>query len=279
MRTCALRRALFLLAFSFASTSFAEDYNALILQSISEMPTGGVYKQDKAASDALTKSITTREGQLHVEVNASAPSYCSGATYQVFLKTLQKLQTDGKIEISPATARSLGTRPEGSWLMDGHGVWGRWNANGPGTAGLFSDLDLGYNFSDDSFVEAKPGDFMKIFWKEDVGKYEAGHSVIFMGVLPAGATGSKVQEVCYWSSNSKTGYGKKCVPRSKMKKGIFSRLTKPENIQGAGQGELSDRNDYLASLLKKESSFKEAMSMTNTVLPAASRAGVSKSAH
>ncbi len=279
MTKIAMSRAFLLFTLSLASRTYAGDYNALILQSIAEMPSGGVYNQDKAASNALTKSITTREGMLHVEVDASAPSYCSGATYQVFLKTLQKLQADGNIELSPATARSLGTRPEGSWLLDGHGVWGRWNANGPGTAGLFSDLDLGYNFSDDSFVEAKPGDFLKIFWKEDVGKNESGHSVIFMGVLPAGARGSKVQEVCYWSSNSKMGYGKKCVPRSKMKNGIFSRLTKPENIQGAGQGDLSDRNDYLASLLKKESSFKEAMSKTNAVVPNATLKANSQSAH
>jgi hypothetical protein len=262
-----------------SSPSFAGDYNALVLQSIAEMPSGGEYKLNKAASDALTKSITTKDGRLHVAVDAAAPSYCSGATYQVFLKTLQKLQTDGKIEMSPATARSLGTRPEGSWLADGHGVWGRWNANGPGTAGLFSDLDLGYNFADNSFVEAKPGDFMKIFWKEDVGKKEFGHSVVFTGVLPVGATGSKVEQVCFWSSNSKMGYGKKCVPRENMKNAIFSRLTKPENIQGAGQGELSDRNDYLASLLSKESSFKEALSKTNTVQSSIKSQSAAKSAH
>lgn len=258
---------------------FAGDYNALVLQSISEMPSGGEYKLNKAASDALTKSITTKDGRLHVVVDAAAPSYCSGATYQVFLKTLQKLQSDGKIEMSPATARSLGTRPEGSWLADGHGVWGRWNANGPGTAGLFADLDLGYNFTDNTFVEAKPGDFMKIFWKEDVGKNESGHSVVFTGVLPVGATGSKVEQVCFWSSNSKMGYGKKCVPRSNMKNAIFSRLTKPENIQGAGQGELSDRNDYLASLLRTESSFSEALLKTNSVKPSSKAKNASGAAH
>jgi hypothetical protein len=269
--------ALVLLASSHAS--FAADYNALILQSIAEMPSGGEYKLNKAASDALTKSISTREGRLHVEVDAAAPSYCSGATYQVFLKTLQKLQATDKIEISPATARSLGTRPEGSWLSDGHGVWGRWNANGPGTAGLFSELNLGYNFTDNTFVEAKPGDFMKIFWNDDVGKNESGHSVIFTGVLPVGATGAKVEQVCFWSSNSKMGYGKKCVPRSKMKNAIFSRLTKPENIQGAGQGELADRNDYLASLLRTESSFSEALTKTNTVNPSLKSKGAAQTAH
>jgi hypothetical protein len=29
---------------------------------------------------------------------------------------------------------------------DGEGIWGRWNANGPGTARLFHEMNLGENF-------------------------------------------------------------------------------------------------------------------------------------
>ena len=63
---------------------------------------------------------------------------------------------------------------------DGEGIWGRWNANGPGTARLFHELGLGSNF--DNFDQAKPGDFMKIFWSRQVGKSEHGHSTIFLGM-------------------------------------------------------------------------------------------------
>jgi len=241
----------------------------MILESIREMPKGGQYKINSAASAGITNAIRSNEGQLAVQVNASAPSYCSGATYLVFLKTLEKLQKDQKIEMSPATVKALGTKPQGSWLADGNGVWGRWNSNGPGTAGLFSELDLGYNFVDDSFTEAKPGDFLKIYWKDDVGKNEAGHSVVFTGVK---RSGSKVTEVCFWSSNTGQGYGEKCVPRSKVAKAMFSRLTKPENIQGAGQGDLRQVDPYLASLLRKESSFAEAVEKTNSVVVSATGA-------
>ena len=63
---------------------------------------------------------------------------------------------------------------------DGAGIWGRWNANGPGTARLFYELGLGRNFDD--FEAAQPGDFMKIFWSEEVGRAEHGHSVIYLGM-------------------------------------------------------------------------------------------------
>jgi hypothetical protein len=62
---------------------------------------------------------------------------------------------------------------------DGVGIWGRWNANGPGTARLFEELHLGKNFT--SFEEARPGDFMKIFWNDNIGGTESGHSVIYLG--------------------------------------------------------------------------------------------------
>ncbi|MEO5668223.1 MAG: hypothetical protein ABIR96_09210, partial [Bdellovibrionota bacterium] len=201
-------------------------------------------------------------GHLRVNVDASAPNYCSGATYLVLLKTLQKLEAVKALSLSPETVKALGTAPDGKWLDDGHGVWGRWNANGPGTAGLFSDLGMGKNFSDDSFRTARPGDFMKIFWGDDVGKKETGHSVILTSVIPEGARGHDVREVCFWSSNSNQGFGTKCVERTKLKHIIFSRLTRPEKIADAGRGSLPEKNAYLASLLSHESSIAEALAQT-----------------
>ncbi|MEO5668303.1 MAG: hypothetical protein ABIR96_09610 [Bdellovibrionota bacterium] len=243
----------------------AADYNDLVLQAIAEMPQGGTYKISKAASSAITQAIGSDDsGHLKVSVNPDAPSYCSGATYLVFMKTLEKLQNNGKISMRPKTIQALGTSPAGSWLPDGHGIWGRWNANGPGTAGVFSDLGIGYNFSDDSFANAKPGDFMKVFWGQDVGKNEAGHSVIFTGVIPLGASGDKVEQVCFWSSNTNMGFGKKCVPRTKIKNVIFSRLTTPENIND-GSAHLKQINTYLSTLLAKDSNIGEARNETSTV--------------
>src|SRR5256885_5765061 len=42
---------------------------------------------------------------------------------------------------------------------DGEGIWGRWNANGPGTARLFQELGIGRNFVDVS--QAQPGEDRK----------------------------------------------------------------------------------------------------------------------
>ena len=49
--------------------------------------------------------------------------------------------------------------------------------NGPA---VFYEMRLGRNFSD--FSQAQPGDFMKIFWSNAVGRKEHGHSVIFLGM-------------------------------------------------------------------------------------------------
>jgi len=133
---------------------------------------------------------------------------------------------------------------------DGEGIWGRWNANGPGTARLFHELQLGQNF--DNFDQAKPGDFMKIFWSRKVGRNEHGHSTIFLGTenRPDG------QYVRYWSSNVPSGYGEKSVPRSKIAYAIFSRLQTPANLARINNAPFVDT--YLASLLRSRSSIAEA---------------------
>ena len=137
---------------------------------------------------------------------------------------------------------------------DGVGVWGRWNANGPGTACLFHELGIGRNFS--SFEEAKPGDFMKIFWSDAVGRREHGHSVIYLGKgLKDG-----IEMVRFWSSNIPNGYGEKSVPRTRIAKAIFSRLEYPAKIEQALT--LPPRNRFLSSLLSADSSFSEALAQS-----------------
>ena len=135
-------------------------------------------------------------------------------------------------------------------LADGEGLWGRWNANGPGTPRLFHELELGSNFT--SFEDARPGDFMKIFWTDAVGRDEHGHSVVFLGLQSQDGT----ESVRFWSSNKPGGYSEKSVPRSKIARAIFSRLDNPRNISRVTL--LPARDAYLAGLLTKNSSFAEA---------------------
>ena len=230
--------------------------NEVVLDQIGTMPSGGGYATDLGAHQGLADSVKVGEGVQIMPAKAS-PGYCSGATYLVFLKTLAALQKEKALALSPETWEALTPRlrPDGTdTLPDGESLWGRWNANGPGTARLFYELKLGRNFTD--LAEAQPGDFMKIFWTDAVGKKESGHSVIFLGRATVGG----VEQVRFWSSNQPDGFGEKSVPRAKIALAIFSRLEHPERL--VNWKSLAERDTYLASLLRTESSFTEAKKMS-----------------
>lgn len=239
-----MRSLIFLLAFTLAAR--AEDFNAVVLQQVAAMPGGGGYATTSSAHEALISAARIDAGSVRIQANRAMPSFCSGGTYLVFLKTLGELQRRGRLKID----RTQWTALLPLRLADGEGVWGRWNANGPGTPRLFYELGLGRNFP--SFEDARPGDFLKIFWTDAVGKDEHGHSVVFLGL----ETKDGVEYVQFWSSNKPGGYGEKSVPRSKIARAIFSRLESPTNI--AGMPALPRCDPYLAGLLTKKSSFAEA---------------------
>ena len=226
--------------------AFAGDYNNLVLEQIRQMPSGGRYSVSHFAKIRLQSSAHFESGKFFILPSAASPSFCSGATYLVFIRTLEALRARGELQLDYTTLEQLIIRDQ----RDGEGIWGRWNANGPGTARLFHQLGLGHNF--DNFAQAKPGDFMKIFWSRQVGKNEHGHSVIFLGTenRPDG------QYVRYWSSNIPSGYGEKSVPRSKIAYVIFSRLETPANLARINSAPFVDT--YLASLLRTRSSIAEA---------------------
>jgi len=222
------------------------DLNEVILRQIRTMPEGGGYATNREASQRLAAAIHAEGPRLRVTPQGATPSYCSGASYLVFLKTVEALERHGQLRLTPEATAALAVRGQ----PDGTGIWGRWNANGPGTARLFYELGLGRNFT--SYAEARPGDFMKIFWTKEVGKAERGHSVIFLGL----ETVNGVEHVRFWSSNQPGGYGEKSVPRSKIAHALFSRLEHPERLNAAPALPKSD--PYLAGLLSKASSFAEA---------------------
>lgn len=224
----------------------AENLNGLVLEQIKHMPHGGRYSVSHYAKIRLQSAAHFESGKIFVLPSAASPSFCSGATYLVFVRTLEALRACGQLQLDFATLEQLIIRDQ----RDGEGIWGRWNANGPGTARLFHELGLGRNFS--SFEQAQPGDFMKIFWSKQVGRRESGHSVIFLGT----ENRNSVEYVRYWSSNVPAGYGEKEVPRSKIAYVIFSRLEQPANLARINSRPGTD--SYLASLLRKKSSFAEA---------------------
>ena len=229
------------------SLAGAEDYNNVVLEQVRAMPVGGRYSVARVAKIRLQSAAHFESGKFFVLPSSASPSFCSGATYLVFIRTLEQLRASGQLQLDFATLDQLMIRDQ----KDGEGIWGRWNANGPGTARLFHELGLGRNFDD--FAEAKPGDFMKIFWSNQVGKTESGHSVVFLGTekRPDG------EYVHFWSSNMPLGYGEKVVPRKKIAYAIFSRLERPANLAHINSAPAVD--SYLSSLLSKKSSFAEAI--------------------
>ena len=243
-----LRTVILVMAATFALR--ADDFNTVILAQVAAMPQGGGYATTTSAHDALSGAARVDRDGVKIFAPKASPSFCSGATYLVFLKALEALQKSGTVELSRSQWEAL--MP--GRMADGEGVWGRWNANGPGTPRLFHELGIGRNFS--GFDEARPGDFMKIFWNQYVGKSEHGHSVIYLGT----EIKDGIEYVRFWSSNKPAGYGEKSVPKSKVVRAIFSRLETPANLVRLSV--LPPRDAYLAGLLRKESSPAEVKQMT-----------------
>ncbi|MEP6778211.1 MAG: hypothetical protein ABI944_07135 [Chthoniobacterales bacterium] len=221
-------------------------FNDVILAQIKQMPRGGSYSASRVATIRLQSAAHFESGKFSILPSAASPSYCSGATYLVFIKTIEALRASGQLSLGYDALDSLMIRGQ----RDGEGIWGRWNANGPGTARLFHELKLGINFDD--FAQAQPGDFMKIFWSPEVGRAEHGHSVIFLGMEHRGG----LDYVRFWSSNIPDGYGEKSVPRTRIVRAIFSRLDAPENLAQVVAAPQID--GYLARLISTRSSYEEA---------------------
>lgn len=230
--------------------AMASDYNAVVLEQISRIPGGGRYATDTGAHQALTRAVSVTDSGARITPSAARPSYCSGATYLALLMALQDLEKRGEITITPETWEAIRPQP----LPDGTGIWGRWNANGPGTARLFYELGLGRNFTD--IREARPGDFLKVFWTDAVGQNERGHSVVFLGT----ETVNGQEMVKYWSSNKPDGMGTRSVSRKKIAWMLFSRLEHPERI--AAWASIPQSDAYLASLLRVDSSRREALKLS-----------------
>ncbi|MEI6350393.1 MAG: hypothetical protein WCP06_04735 [Verrucomicrobiota bacterium] len=228
----------------------AADYNSEVLAQIQAMPRGGQYGVTRIASLRLQAAAHLESGKFCVIPDSASPSFCSGATYLVFLKTIESLRRRDKLELDSSALEALLIRGQ----SDGAGIWGRWNANGPGTARLFYELGLGRNFDD--LNQARPGDFMKILWTGEIGRFEHGHSVIYLGR----EIRDGVEHVRFWSSNQPAGYGEKSVPLSKIGLAIFSRLEHPEAL--SRWAALPARDPYLASLTAARSSLAETRKKT-----------------
>jgi len=226
------------------------DPNVLVTEAVADMPASGGYRANSVAMVALRRSIQLGDSQLAINPDEARPSFCSGATYLIFLKVLNRLNHEGAIHLNDATFRALLVQED---QADGVGAWGRWNANGPGTARLFYETGMGVNFT--SLADARPGDFLKIFWNDEIGARESGHSVIYLG----SETKAGGEYVRYWSSNVPSGFGVAEVPHQRIHRMLFSRLVRPDLVPQITT--LPARDPYLASMLKRSSSADEMQRM------------------
>src|SRR5438067_13551859 len=119
-----------------AQTAPAAGLNNLILEQMRKMPSGGKYSVSHVAKIKLQSAAHFESGKFFVIPTKPYVSFCSGATYLVFIKTVETLRERGELQLDFATLNQLIIRDQ----HDGEGVWGRWNANGPGTARLFYEL-------------------------------------------------------------------------------------------------------------------------------------------
>jgi hypothetical protein len=224
-------------------------FSRMVDDSVAVMPHEGKYSTSATASGNLKKAILVNEkGLLLVSPKGAVPSFCSSATYLAFLVTLADLQKEKRLKLTKEDLEKLlyARQP------DGVGVWGRWNANGPGTARLFQALELGENFTE--IEDARRGDFLKIWWSDEVGSKEHGHSVVYLGTR----TDEKgVQQLSFWSSNIPSGYGNKEIPLTKAKHLLFSRLINPQNLDRLSK--LAPRDQYLVSMSSKSVTFDDVL--------------------
>src|SRR5438105_12693665 len=83
------------------------DLNALVLEKVREMPTGGKYSTARVATIALQSAAHFEQGKFFVLPPPSSPSFCSGATYLVFLKTIEELRRKDLLTLDYDTLMGL----------------------------------------------------------------------------------------------------------------------------------------------------------------------------
>jgi hypothetical protein len=266
------------------------DYNAMVLDVIKDLPTGGGYS---IGSDFVSPAVQAHNiggGRWELRVYDGFPSHCTSATYALFAHLVAVLQNSGRISLTPDQLQTLEVKrrlADGTQLVDGQGPYWIFNSNGAGVAALFKHTGIGASFRDENLAYARPGDFLKMFWNDNVGASEHGHQVVYLGRRDVGGR----DMVCFWGSQHQTvkkrsggkeplyfpfeaggkvvdGYGKACRPRTDIKEMIFSRISCMEHLSvGLEQmGEQADArrkgplgiaypfvDDYLYSLRNKSS--------------------------
>lgn len=194
-----------------------------IQRAIMDIQRGGAggYSTSDQAKQALVDSFQWNERLKRPMFNpqVARPSFCSGAVYVALLSGILRWEENNRRRVISEKAWQA-LLPK--MVADGVGPWGYANANGPGFALLVHRLGAGINFTD--WRLARPSDVMKIWWTDDIGGRERGHLVFLVK-----DEGDSVQ---VWSSHMARdgqhgGYGLRNIPKSAIKRVLFTRITNP----------------------------------------------------
>ncbi len=224
----------------------------MILDIIKTLPSGGGYSRGSSFQSPTITAHNIGADRWEMRVYDGFPSHCTGATYAVFARLIAVLQDNGRIALDGEQIAALSAKsrmPDGATLVDGQGPFQIFNSNGAGVAALLKHTGTGMSFRDDKLLYARAGDFLKLFWNDNVGASEQGHQVIYLGRKTVGSR----EMVCFWGSQRQNkkkrpggtealyfpaaegdkvvdGYGEACRPRDDIKAMVFSRVTCMEHL-------------------------------------------------
>ncbi len=149
-------------------------------------------------------------------------SYCSGASYSVFIEALNLIFKDKYNSLPESLVEIMRMQEkDGSRREDDVKFWGIWNTNGFGSHFALAQYSgMGKQVFP---AEARPGDFVNISWKNG-----NGHSTVFLGWY---IDEDKDTNIVYFSSQKATnGLGDQIVDIKSIKDVMFVRLTNPERL-------------------------------------------------
>jgi hypothetical protein len=242
----------------------------------------GIYSLSTPRNKLAPQIQQDESGCPVIRQNVNVPSMCSSASYFAFIQGLGDHCRKNPGSYAGFDWKKLvdNLKPKSN-ENDGVGVWGHFNANGPGAALLLAKTGLGkttaipVNAGAASKVTAMAqGSLLKIIRKDGVGEKESGHLVVYLGM------GQKNGESCvrYFSSNTgkgpngaKEGMGEGCEPLSKMKYLYFTEV-KPSTEGLKKLAEFQGSDSFLGRRLKDQRSLTS-FNDTNRELQSASQQG------
>lgn len=208
---------------------------------------GGYSTSDQAKQNLVDAFIWNHQRRRpDFKPLTARPSFCSSAVWIATLAALIDWEEQNRLRVISSEAwQSL--MP--GLVRDGETPWGYANANGPGFALLIHRLGAGINFTD--WAKARPSDVLKIWWNDHIGGRERGHLVILVK--------DEGESVCVWSShiardNQPAGYGLRRIPKSAMKRVLFTRITRPAAFNRAHK---LPHEPWLTDLMSRDTTWAE----------------------